>query len=149
MLLTPLWISVLALPGLDYRFGWSPLSLGGVPVWLELASLAVALGCWILVFEVFRFNSFASTAVRVGAGQKVVSDGPYRIVRHPMYFAIVVLALATPLALGSYFAIPAAALFIPLLAFRLVHEERVLRRELPGYAEYCRHTRFRLIPFAF
>jgi protein-S-isoprenylcysteine O-methyltransferase Ste14 len=63
-----------------------------------------------------------------------------------MYSGMSVMMLATPVALGSYVALPVAALIIPLLMYRLIHEERVLRQELPGYAEYCGHTRFRLVP---
>jgi protein-S-isoprenylcysteine O-methyltransferase Ste14 len=77
----------------------------------------------------------------------VISTGPYRIVRHPMYLGICVMMLFTPLALGSYVATPAFALLIPLILLRLLNEEKVLRQELPGYAEYCLRTRFRLVPF--
>jgi protein-S-isoprenylcysteine O-methyltransferase Ste14 len=64
-----------------------------------------------------------------------------------MYSAIVILMLATPLALGSYVAFPVFALLVPLLVFRAVNEEKLLREQLPGYAEYCLRTRFRLVPF--
>jgi len=68
-------------------------------------------------------------------------------VRHPMYLGGSVMFLFTPLALGSYFALPAFLLLIPLVVLRLLNEEKVLRQELPGYSEYCLHTRFRLVPF--
>lgn len=142
----PLWICTLCLPGLDFRFGWSLAFLGGVPLWVTLLSQALLLFSWLLIFQVFRFNTFASTVVQVEAGQKVISSGPYRIVRHPMYSAIVVMLVATPLALGSYFALATAIVLIPVLVIRLLNEERVLRQELTGYTEYCLHTRFRLIP---
>jgi protein-S-isoprenylcysteine O-methyltransferase Ste14 len=149
VLWVPLWVSTLVLPGLDYRFGWSQALLGGVPVWLTAVSLAIAVCSWLLVFQVLRINSFASAVVQVEAGQKVISDGPYRIVRHPMYSGFALMVLATPFALGSYVALLPAVLLIPVLVFRLLNEERVLRRELPGYAEYCAHTRFRLVPSVF
>jgi len=145
----PLWIGALLLPGLDYRFGWSPTFLRPVPLWLVVLSQALVLCSDILMFEVFRFNSFASSVIRVESDQKVISTGPYRIVRHPMYSAILGMVVFTPLALGSYVAVPLSALLIPLLVFRLVNEEKFLRRELPGYAEYCARTRFRLVPLVF
>ena len=135
------------LPGFDYRFGWSRTSLGPVPLWLMLLSQALVLGCFLLVFWVLRVNSFASSTIQVEAGQRVISSGPYRFVRHPMYSALVGMCLATPLALGSYLALPAFALLIPAIVFRLLNEEKILRPELPGYPEYCLRTRSRLVPF--
>jgi protein-S-isoprenylcysteine O-methyltransferase Ste14 len=149
MLWVPLWICTLTLPGLDYRLGWSAALLGGVPLWLAGVSDAIVLGAWLLVFHVMRFNSFASAIVQVEANQRVITDGPYRVVRHPMYTGFVLLILATPFALGSYVAFVPALLLIPVLVFRLLDEERFLRRELAGYAEYCEHTPFRLIPTVF
>jgi protein-S-isoprenylcysteine O-methyltransferase Ste14 len=66
-----------------------------------------------------------------------------------MYSAILVMIVFTPLALGSYVALPVALLLVPVLVLRLVNEEKFLRRELPGYAEYCLRTRFRLVPLVF
>jgi protein-S-isoprenylcysteine O-methyltransferase Ste14 len=149
MLWVPLWICTLALPGLDYRFGWSVAFLGGVTVWLTVVSDVIILSAWLLVFHVLRFNSFASAIVQVETSQRVIADGPYRVVRHPMYTGFAVLILATPFALGSYVAVVPALLLIPLLVFRLLDEERLLRQELAGYAEYCARTRFRLIPSVF
>jgi protein-S-isoprenylcysteine O-methyltransferase Ste14 len=149
MLWVPLWLCTLVLPGLDYRFGWSVALLGGVPVWLTCVSLVLILSAWLLVFHVLRFNSFASAIVQVEAGQRVITDGPYRVVRHPMYTGFTLLILATPCALGSFVAFVPALLLIPVLVFRLLDEERVLRQQLSGYAEYCEHTRFRLIPSLF
>jgi protein-S-isoprenylcysteine O-methyltransferase Ste14 len=141
------FLSSFLLPGLDYRLGWSRQYLGPVPPWLTLLSLALILGSYLFIIWVFQANRFAASIIRVEAGQAVISTGPYRMVRHPMYFGVLVLWLFVPLALGSYFASPAFALVIPVLVFRLLNEEKVLRRDLPGYDEYCRHTPFRLIPF--
>jgi protein-S-isoprenylcysteine O-methyltransferase Ste14 len=149
MLWVPLWLCTLVLPGLDYRFGWSAALLGGVPVWLTGISLVILLSGWLLVFLVLRFNTFASAIVQVEAGQKVIADGPYRMVRHPMYTGFSLLILATPCALGSFVAFLPALPLIPVLVFRLLDEERVLRQQLSGYTEYCEHTRFRLIPSVF
>jgi protein-S-isoprenylcysteine O-methyltransferase Ste14 len=144
----PLWLSLFLLPGFDHRFGWSRTFLGGVPPWLSVLAQVLILGSWLLIFQVFRYNTFAASVIEVELGQKVISDGPYRIVRHPMYSAIVLFVLSAPLALGSYFALPLAVPLIALLVFRLLNEERVLLAELSGYPEYCQRTRFRLIPFA-
>jgi len=136
------WLIGYLLPGLDHRFGWSHL-----PLWLTILSQAFVLGGWLMVFWVLKANSFAAATIRVEPDQKVISSGPYRIVRHPMYLGVSVMLLFSPLALGSYFALPVFALFIPIIVLRLLNEEKVLRQELPGYAEYCLHTRFRLVPF--
>jgi protein-S-isoprenylcysteine O-methyltransferase Ste14 len=135
------------LAGLDFRLGWSQSRLHGVPVWLVLVGQAMAVAAYWLVFSVMKRNSFAASTIRVEDGQRVIDSGAYAIVRHPMYFGMALMVLGTPLALGSYVALPVFALFIPLLIFRLTHEEKFLRHALPGYAEYCERIRFRLIPF--
>lgn len=141
-----LWTAVLILPGFDYRFGWSKRLFGGVPIWLAIAAQMLVACSWIVIFAVFRHNTFASAVVQVEEGQKVVSTGPYRIVRHPMYSGLVLMMVAIGFALGSYVTLVPSLLKIPLLMYRLVHEERVLRKELPGYIEYCERTPWRLVP---
>lgn len=135
------------IPGLDFRFGWSYRWTGPVPLWLQVASLAIVLASYLTTIWVMDVNRYAARTIRVEAGQKVASTGPYRWVRHPMYSGIFVMMLFTPLALGSYVAVPIFALVLPALMFRLLNEEKVLRRELPGYTEYCEGTRYRLIPY--
>jgi len=144
--LQPAFFAAMLLPGLDHRWGWSRKFLGAEPVWLEVASLAVVLAAILTVAWVFQTNSFASRTIQVEVGQPVISTGPYAVVRHPMYSASIVMFLATPIALGSYVSLPAFALLVPIYVFRLLNEEKVLQAELPGYAEYCSRTRFRLIP---
>jgi protein-S-isoprenylcysteine O-methyltransferase Ste14 len=136
-----LWTAVLVLPGFDYRFGWSR-----VPVEVSVAAQAVVAVAWVLIFQVFRANSFAAATVRVEEGQKVITTGPYALVRHPMYSGLLLMIGAIGFAIGSYIAVVPALLKIPLLIYRLKDEERVLRKELPGYAGYCEVTRFRLVP---
>jgi protein-S-isoprenylcysteine O-methyltransferase Ste14 len=135
------------IPGFDYRFGWSRAILGAVPLWLTLLSQALALVGLGLIFWVFRTNTFASRTIQVETDQRVISSGPYRFVRHPMYLGSIIMWLSIPLALGSYVAVPAFALLVPFYVVRLLHEEKFLRRELPGYSDYCQRTRFRLVPW--
>ncbi len=139
-------VSCLVLGALDYRFGWSRTALRPVPVWLTLLADAWVLGGVLLIVWVMRVNSFAARTIQVEAGQPVVSSGPYSLVRHPMYLGAAMISLANPLALASWIAVPVSALLIPVLVLRLLNEEGFLRHELPGYSEYCLHTRFRLVP---
>lgn len=128
-------------PGFDFRFHWST-----VPVWLVIAANAMVLLGYVLIIIVFRENSYASTVIQVEQDQQIISTGPYAIVRHPMYTGLLVMQLCTPLALGSYWAIIPALLYIPWFAVRITNEEELLMRDLPGYKEYCQKTPYRLIP---
>jgi protein-S-isoprenylcysteine O-methyltransferase Ste14 len=142
-----LFLPAILLPGLDYRMGWSRDLLGAVPLWLSLLSQWLVFSGLILMFWVLKVNSFASRTIQVEAGQPVISTGPYALVRHPMYSGAILMGLFTPFALGSYLAWPVFALLVPFYVLRLLNEEKVLRQKLPGYAEYCLRTRFRLVPF--
>jgi len=137
-----IWLIAFVLPGLDHRFGWSHQPLG-----ITIFSQAVVLVGFGMTFWIMKVNRFAARTIQVEPGQEVISSGPYRIVRHPMYLGGSVMFLFTPLALGSYFALPAFALLIPVVVLRLLNEEKILRQELPGYAEYCLNTHFRLVPY--
>jgi protein-S-isoprenylcysteine O-methyltransferase Ste14 len=136
------FIAVLVVPALDHRFGWST-----VPVWgVVLGDILVAIGFY-LIFLVYRANTFTSATIEVAADQKVISTGPYAIVRHPMYASGSLYMLGTPLALGSYWSFLALAAMAPFLLWRVLDEERILTRDLPGYAEYRQRVRHRLVPF--
>lgn len=137
------WITFAAtlIPGFDHRFGWSH-----VPIWLTILSLVVVMTGYFVTLWVMKENSFASRTVQIEEGHKVISTGPYRFVRHPMYFGALLMALFTPLALGSWWALPGFVLIIPFFVLRLLNEEQILRRDLPGYSDYCLQTRFRLLP---
>ncbi|MCM2466223.1 methyltransferase family protein [Methanoculleus oceani] len=129
------------IPGLDHRFGWSDL-----PVAVVLAADGVVLLGYFIFFLTIRENSYAARVVEVDAGQKVIETGPYAVVRHPMYLGTILMFLATPLALGSFWAF---FVFLPvpaLIVLRIRNEEEVLVRELPGYSEYRQKTRYRLVP---
>jgi protein-S-isoprenylcysteine O-methyltransferase Ste14 len=136
-------LSIIAyvVPGLDHRYGWSQ-----VPVALLLVADGGVLAGFLFVLRVFRENRYAASTVGVEAGQPVVSSGPYAVVRHPMYLGVLLILLWTPVALGSYWALPAFLLFSVGLALRIRDEESVLLRGLPGYREYCLKVRWRLIP---
>lgn len=134
-------ITAFVLPGFDHRWGWSQ-----VPVALVIGADAVVLVSYLFVFWVQRVNEFASRVVEVEPDHRLVDTGPYTIVRHPMYLGVMWFVLATPVALGSYWAVIPAVGIVPALMARILAEERVLHRDLPGYAAYTERIRHRLLP---
>jgi protein-S-isoprenylcysteine O-methyltransferase Ste14 len=136
------WLGLLALDGA--RAHWSY-----VPIWLQGVGGIVLVGSFALLFLTFRENSYLSPVVRIQRerGHSVISTGPYRYVRHPMYAAIVVFVVGTSLLLGSWFGMLAGGLFLGLLARRALLEEQALRANLPGYEAYIARVRYRLIPY--
>jgi len=142
MLFTSLgFIALLVVPALDDRLAWSTVPLYGVVV----GDALVAVGFYF-IFLVYRENTFTSATIEVAADQKVISTGPYAIVRHPMYASGLLYLLGTPLALGSFWGLVPLAGMLPFLIWRLFDEERFLSRNLPGYTEYRTRVRHRLIP---
>jgi protein-S-isoprenylcysteine O-methyltransferase Ste14 len=138
------FLGELVVPALDHRFGWTR-----VPAAIAYASEAlVALGFWI-VFRVFRANTYTSAVIEVGAKQRVITTGPYAIVRHPMYAGAFILMAATPVALGSLAGLLAFIVLAFVIVLRLLDEERVLEDELEGYREYRAKTRWRILPGVF
>ena len=145
-------VSVVGLPGIatfivpafDHRFGWS-----SVPPWLSIAGdLLILLSMW-MVYRVFKENSFGSATVEIAKDQKVISTGPYAIVRNPMYSSAAVYFVGMSLALGSYWGLIPAILTILGLVCRLFDEEKFLAENLPGYGEYRAKVRWHLIPGVF
>ncbi len=136
-----LFCLLLAVPGLDHRLGWS-----GVPTVAVLAADLMVIVGLAIIFAVLRENSYAASVIKVEAGQQVVSTGPYRVVRHPMYAGAWLMLLATPIALGSWWGIPVGILLCASLVVRLLDEERFLSASLPGYDAYRQNVRKRLIP---
>ncbi len=132
---------LLQLPACDYRFGWSPLPL--FISWIGFAGLIIA---YLLMFWVMRENSFASKGLMIHEGQRVITTGPYALVRHPMYSAAIIMSFCIPVTLGSLVSI-IPAIFIPLILVRRIRqEEAMLQQELAGYKEYQRTVKYRLIP---
>jgi protein-S-isoprenylcysteine O-methyltransferase Ste14 len=127
--------------GVEHRIHGSP-----VPAPLVLIADAIVVAGLALTFAVFKANTFTAATVTVEPGQRVVTTGPYAIVRHPMYTASIVWFVATPLALGSPWALVPAVLMSVTVAVRLVDEEGYLRASLRGYDAYCESVRWRLIP---
>jgi protein-S-isoprenylcysteine O-methyltransferase Ste14 len=135
------FIGLLVFPALDHCFGWSHM-----PPFVALAGdLLVAAG-WLAVFFVFRENTFTSATIEVAPDQRVISTGPYALVRHPMYAGALVMLAGIPIALGSWWGLLIIVAIIPALIWRLLDEEKFLARNLPGYAEYQHGVRYRLIP---
>jgi protein-S-isoprenylcysteine O-methyltransferase Ste14 len=138
----PIFISAFIVPGLDRRFGWS-----AVPVEVIIITDAVILGGYLIIFFVFRQNSYASRIIEIDKGQKVITTGLYSMIRHPMYLGVLIMYLPTPLALGSYWGLIPMA-FLPVsLVFRILNEEKVLSENLEGYKEYCLKTKYRILPY--
>jgi protein-S-isoprenylcysteine O-methyltransferase Ste14 len=134
-------IAMLVTAGLDRRAGWSHVP----PVLVGCGFAALGAGA-LLVFLVLRENGHASFIVDVTDDQSVVSTGPYRLVRHPMYLGVLFQGVAAPLALGSYWAEVFAALACVVVVVRLLDEERMLEARLAGYTAYASRTRHRLVP---
>lgn len=134
-------VAMYLIPGFDKRFSWSeiPFSLS------LLADVFVLLG-YLFMLYVTKVNSFASRVITVEEQQSVIDTGPYSKVRHPMYVGALIMYLATPLALASWWAYLPMSLMPVLIGFRIVNEEQVLSKDLPGYVEYCQRVRWRLIP---
>jgi len=136
------FIALLVVPALDQRFGWSNVPLGAI----SAGDILVALGFY-LISLVYRENTFTSATIEIAENQKVVSTGPYAIVRHPMYASASLYLVGTPLALGSYWGLVPVVAIMLFLIWRLIDEERFLATNLPGYTEYQKRVRHRIVPF--
>jgi protein-S-isoprenylcysteine O-methyltransferase Ste14 len=142
MIITSLgFVGLLVVPALDHRFAWSQMS----PIVALAGDVLVGIG-WLAIFFVFRENSFTSATIELAPDQKVISTGPYALVRHPMYAGALVMLLGIPIALGSWWGILVLAAILPALIWRLFEEEKFLARNLAGYVEYQNKVRYRLIP---
>ena len=134
--------AILIVPALDHRWHWS-----AVPPYAVIAgNILIVLG-WTVIFFVFRENTFTSATIEVVADQRVVSTGPYAVVRHPMYSGSLLYFLGIPIALGSWWGLLVGILMMPVFVLRLFDEEKLLARNLPGYSEYMDRVKYRLVPF--
>jgi protein-S-isoprenylcysteine O-methyltransferase Ste14 len=134
-------VGMLVLSALDHRFGWSE-----IPALVSLVGQVLAAVGLYITFLVVKENSFSASTIKVFKDQKVISTGPYALVRHPMYTGTLLLALASPLALGSWWGLLPVLVVIPVLVWRILDEEKLLKAELPGYLDYARRVRYRLVP---
>lgn len=135
-------LGLLVFCALDHRFGWSPL-----PAWVSIVGDGlVALGLWVNLL-VLQQNSYGAANIQTMEGQQVISTGLYALVRHPMYMGLLGMMIGVPLALGSVWGLAVLALITPILIWRILDEEKVLKKDLPGYAEYMQEVRFRLVPY--
>ena len=137
-----MFIAGFVVAGMDFRFGWSKM-----PQWVTIAASVLFLVSYALYAEVMRENAYLSRTIQVEEGQKVVDTGLYGIVRHPMYAVTILLFMAMPLVLGSWYALIVFAFYPAIIIVRLKDEEDLLTRELPGYDAYKQKVKYRIIPF--
>jgi protein-S-isoprenylcysteine O-methyltransferase Ste14 len=136
------FIGLIVVPALDHRFAWSHM----LPAGALAGDVLMALG-WLGIFFVFKENTFSAATIELAPDHKVISSGPYALVRHPMYAAALVLLAGMPVALGSWWGLLVVAAILPALIWRLFDEEKFLARNLPGYRAYQDKVRHRLIPW--
>lgn len=141
ILMLAAYLAIFVVAGFDRRFDWSI-----VPPIVAVGADLLVIFSYLIFFEVFRENSFASATIEINDKQKVVSTGLYGIVRHPMYAGAVILTAAIPLALGSLWAALSVLVVVPVLHWRIVDEEKFLLENLEGYKEYCSKVRHRILP---
>ena len=137
----PVVMIAFIIPGLDYRFHWSH-----VPLWCVILGLIMLFAGYIVLILVMKQNSYASRVIEIQAGQKLIDTGLYSIIRHPLYLGSLIVYGGMPLLLGSWYMFIPIAFFPIILYFRIKNEERILTEGLPGYREYTRRVKYRLIP---
>ena len=137
-----MFIAGFVLAGLDFRFGWIKL-----PFTVNVIASVVFIVAYLIYAEVLHENTYLSRTIKVVEGQKVISSGLYGIVRHPMYFATILLFMAMPLVLGSLVSFVVFWAYPFIIAARIKNEEKVLSKELDGYEEYKKKVKYRMLPF--
>ena len=137
-----MFLAAFVLAGLSFRFGWLRF-----PRWVSVLGAILFLLGYVLYAFVLKENAYLARTVKVEKGQKLVDTGLYGIIRHPMYAATLLLFLSMPLILGSLLSLLVMLVYPFIIARRIQNEEQVLLRELPGYREYRKKVRWRLIPF--
>ena len=137
-----MFLAAFILAGLNFRFQWIKL-----PAWSAWAAAVVFLAAYLMYAEVLRENAYLSRTVEVQENQRVIDTGLYGVLRHPMYCATLFLFLSMAFVLGSVLSFAVLQAYIPIIAVRMKNEEKVLTEGLPGYADYCRRVKHRVIPF--
>lgn len=135
------FIFAYVLPGFDRRFGWSDM-----PVWVAIVGNLFVFVGYILIFNVFKQNAYASRIIETSEEQQVISTGLYGLVRHPMYLGNCMMYILSPIALGSWWAVIPALFILPVIVMRIRNEEKVLAKDLPGYTEYLQKVKYRILP---
>ncbi|MCW8409081.1 isoprenylcysteine carboxylmethyltransferase family protein [Legionella sp. PATHC035] len=133
---------LIVLPPLDVRFGWSL-----VPRYVSIIGNVLVAFSFYIFYLVSKVNTYAAANIRVEEGQKVITTGLYGVVRHPMYLGAIFLFIGTPLALGSWWTLLWVPVLLSILVARILNEEKILARDLPGYTEYQKKVTTRLVPF--
>jgi protein-S-isoprenylcysteine O-methyltransferase Ste14 len=128
--------------GLDHRFAWSSM-----PLWVVVIAAVIFLVGYAMYAEVLRENAYLSRTIEVQENQQLIDTGLYSVIRHPMYTATLLMFLAMPVVLGSWWALLLFAFYPILIITRIRNEEQVLAAGLKGYTEYQKRVRWRLIPF--
>ncbi len=128
--------------GLDFRYQWFVL-----PKWLVIMATAIFLLAYLLYVEVLRENTYLSRTIEIQENQEVIDTGLYGIVRHPMYTSTILLFMSMPLVLGSLFSFVIFLIYPVIIVKRIKNEEQVLEKGLPGYSEYKKRIKYRVIPF--
>ena len=128
--------------GLNYRYGWTHM-----PETISWCAVGTYLIGYCLYAEVLRENPYLSRTIETSADQKLISTGLYSLVRHPMYTSTIIMFLSIPLILGSLPSFFIMLLYIPIISYRIKHEEAFLEKNLQGYVSYKQEVRFRIIPF--
>ena len=136
------FIAIFVLSALDHRFGWSAVSI----YFVIAGDILIMLGLF-MVFLVFKENTFTSATIEIDVEQKVISTGPYALVRHPMYIGAFVMLVGVPPSLGSWWGLLVVIPIVLVIIWRLLNEEKFLAKNLPGYTEYRDKVKYRLIPF--
>jgi protein-S-isoprenylcysteine O-methyltransferase Ste14 len=136
------FFALIVLSVLDHRCGWSP-----VPPGVTIAGDVLIVLSFLFIFWVIKVNSYAASNIRVEKSQTVIDTGPYAYVRHPMYAGAIWMLVGIPLALGAWWWTLLSVSCFPLFIWRLLDEEKILRRDLRGYTEYSQRVRYRLIPY--
>ncbi|MBO4450727.1 MAG: isoprenylcysteine carboxylmethyltransferase family protein [Clostridiales bacterium] len=137
-----MFVAAFVVAGLNFRFGWIMM-----PARVTIIFAVVFIAAYILYAEVLRENEYLSRTIEVQEDQKVIDTGLYGVVRHPMYMSTLFLFLAMPLVLGSIISFAIMLIYIPIIVMRIRNEEKVLAKGLPGYEEYMKKVKYRIIPF--